>query len=105
MADQAPEPVPEVAAELDKQSSDGKPMIDVKVYAPFHVYYEGPAYSLSAVNGVGPFDILPGHRNFLCVLVPSSLVINTPDKGEKKIKISRALMYVKADHVSVFVDV
>jgi F0F1-type ATP synthase epsilon subunit len=82
----------------------GKPTMAVKVYAPFKVYFEGNAHSLSAVNATGPFDILPRHHNFLCMLVPCNLVIETPD-GEKTVKINRALMHVKADRVVVFVDV
>lgn len=85
-------------------SGHGKPTMEVKVYAPFKVYYEGAGFSVSAVNATGPFDILPRHHNFLCMLVPCELKIQTPD-GEKKIKIHRALMHVKADRVVVFVDV
>lgn len=81
-----------------------KPTMAVKVYAPFKVYFEGDAYSISAVNDVGPFDILPRHRNFLCMLVPCTLTIQT-QSGQQSVKIARALMHVKADRVSVFVDV
>jgi F0F1-type ATP synthase epsilon subunit len=81
-----------------------KPKVTVKVYAPFKVYFEGEAHALSAVNEVGPFDILPGHRNFLCMLVPCNLAVHTPS-GKQNIKISRALMHVKANHITVFVDV
>lgn len=83
----------------------GEPIIDVKVYAPFKVYFEGPARSVSAVNRVGPFDILPRHRNFLCMLVPCDLSVQTPDGKKKTFKIRKALMHVKADRVVVFVDV
>ena len=76
----------------------------VKVYAPFKIYYEGEAYSISAVNETGPFDILPKHHNFLCMLVPCTLTIETPN-GTQTVKISRALMHVKAERVVVFVDV
>ncbi len=83
----------------------GKPTMEVKVYAPFQVYFEGDAYSVSAENATGPFDILPKHHNFLCMLVPCSLVVQ-PVKGDKKtIKIHRALMHVKANRVVVFMDV
>lgn len=82
----------------------GKPTMAVKVYAPFKVYFEGDAYSVSAINDVGPFDILPHHHNFLCMLVPCTLSIETPS-GRKTVKIHRALMHVKADRVVVFVDV
>jgi F0F1-type ATP synthase epsilon subunit len=94
------------ASEVEQlvQSHDSKPTIAIKVYAPFKVYYEGNGYSISAVNGIGPFDILPKHHNFLCMLVPCNLVIESPE-GQKIIKISRALMHVKANRVVVFVDV
>lgn len=81
-----------------------KPTIAVKVYAPFKVYFEGEAYSLSAVNGTGPFDILPKHHNFLCMLVPCTLTIQSP-QGPQSIKVNRALMHVKANRVVVFMDV
>lgn len=81
-----------------------KPTMAVKVFAPFQVYYEGDAYSVSATNEVGPFDILPRHRNFICRLLPGTLAIQTPD-GPKLVTLSRALMHVKADRVVVFVDV
>ena len=101
MADEAPKTDAAPAAPVET----GKPKMSVKVYAPFEVYFEGEAFSISAVNAVGPFDVLPHHHNFLCMLVPSSLVIR-PVEGEKKtIKVSRALMHVKAERVVVFVDV
>ncbi len=101
-------------ADIEQQSDDlqadaptkkgGRPTMSVKVYAPFQVYFEGDAYSVSAENATGPFDILPRHRNFLCMLVPCVLTVSSP-VGEKQIKVHRALMHVKADHVAVFMDV
>lgn len=82
-----------------------KPTMSVKVYAPFQVYFEGEALSVSAVNGTGPFDILPRHRNFLCMLVPCMLTVQPVDGPVRSIKIHRALMHVKADSVAVFMDV
>jgi len=83
----------------------GTPTMAVKVYAPFKVYFEGEAYSLSAVNATGPFDILPRHHNFLCMLTPCVARIKTVAGELKEIKIHRALMHVKADSVVVFMDV
>ncbi|MET0979950.1 MAG: hypothetical protein ABWX90_01690 [Candidatus Saccharimonadales bacterium] len=103
MADEAVAPE-ENAPEQATKAHGGKPTIAIKVYAPFKIYYEGDGFSVSAVNETGPFDILPGHHNFLCMLVPCNLVIQTSD-GQKDIKISRALMHVNADRVVVFVDV
>lgn len=81
-----------------------KPTMAVKVYASTKVYFDDVAYGVSAMNEVGPFDILPHHRNFLCMLVPCNLVVHALD-GDKTIRISRALMHVKADRVAVFLNV
>ena len=100
----ADEHTPAAADDAQPAPSTAKPTIAVKVYAPFKVYFEGDAYSVSASNASGPFDILPRHHNFLCMLVPCNLTVEAPT-GKKTIKISRALMHVKADRVVVFVDV
>jgi F0F1-type ATP synthase epsilon subunit len=92
------------AANANKSLANGKPVMGVKVYAPFKVYYEGEAHSLTAVNETGPFDILPHHHNFICMLLPCDLIVETPH-GQQTIKISRALMHVKAEQVTIFVDV
>ena len=104
MADEPSAPVATPEAEQVQAPSNGKRTMAVKVYAPFKIYFEGEAYSISAVNAIGPFDILPRHHNFLCMLVPCTLRIETAN-GTQNIKVSRALMHVKADRVSVFVDV
>ena len=85
--------------------SNGKPTMAVKVYAPFKVYFEGEALSVSAVNATGPFDILPHHHNFLCMLVPCVIKVVAADGTTKEIKAHRALMHVKSDSVVVFMDV
>ena len=79
-------------------------MMEIKVYSPYQVYFDEQAYSISAVNDTGPFDILKGHHRFLTLLVPCEMVIRA-EKGEEKIKISRGVMYVKEDKVTVFLDV
>lgn len=104
MADEAVTPEA-TTPEQTTQAHGGKPTMAVKVYAPFQVYFEGDAFSVSAENATGPFDILPHHHQFLCMLVPCSLTIQSVEGGKKTIKIHRAVMHVKADRVVVFVDV
>ncbi len=78
--------------------------MNVKVYSPFQTYFDGPAYSISAINDTGPFDVLPKHHNFLTLLGACKLTIQT-QQGERSIQISRGMMHVKADQVIVFLDV
>lgn len=79
--------------------------MEVKVYSPFRDYYDGLAFSLSAVNDTGPFDILPEHHNFISLLNACDLVVRTVNNGDQKIRISGGLIHVKADKVIVFLDV
>lgn len=101
---QAPE-VAEDKQPIEAAQKGEKPSMDVKVYAPFQIYFEGEAFSVSATNATGPFDILPKHKNFLCMLVPCTLTVQPVEGPAKSIKIHRALMHVKADRVVVFMDV
>ncbi len=76
----------------------------VKVYAPFKVYFDGLAHSISAVNDTGPFDILPQHHNFMTLINAGEVIVRT-DNGEEKFNITHGIMHVKADDVVVFLDV
>lgn len=76
----------------------------VKVYAPFKVYYDGLAESISAENATGPFDILATHHNFMTLLSPCEIIVRNGNQ-EEKVKITRGIMHVKKDEVIVFLDV
>jgi len=79
--------------------------MQVKVHSPFKDYFEGMAFSISAENATGPFDILPRHHNFISLLTPCEMIIRTVKSGEQRIKISGGIMHVKADKVIVFLDI
>lgn len=90
-------------------AKNAKPTMRIKVYSPFRTYFEDDGYSISGINGTGPFDILPHHHNFMTLLNPCDLSIQTTGKNNmppfQKIRISGGLMHVKADKVTVFLDV
>lgn len=85
-------------------AADATPVMHVKIYAPFRVYFDAAAYSLSGENATGPFDILPHHHNFITLLPAGDLLLRT-ETGEQRIKIAGGVMHVKADQVTVFLDV
>ena len=93
------------ASEYSRVEAGGKLSMYVRVYSPFREYYDGQAFSISAVNATGPFDILPRHHNFISLLDPCDIVIRTVDKGDRRIRIGGGLMHVKADQTIVFLDV
>lgn len=79
--------------------------LKVVVASPFNVYYDSDAFSISAVNETGPFDILPKHHNFICLLKPCELAIRTTTGQIQNISINGGLMHVKRDQVNVFLDI
>jgi F-type H+-transporting ATPase subunit epsilon len=81
-----------------------KPELKILVISPQRRIYEGPAVSITAKNKVGPFDVLAGHANFFSLLTASNVVV---DIGTQKLKfpINRGLLKVKANTVTLFVDI
>lgn len=94
----------EDAKKLSTQKGD-KLTMEVKIASPFTSYFSGQAFSLSAVNATGPFDILPKHHNFISLLEPCTLVIRATSGLEQKIDIAGGLLHVKSDITSVFLDI
>lgn len=91
------------ATSVQKTTVDNKSM-HVKVHAPYKVYYDGPAQSISAVNDTGPFDVLGKHHNFMSILGECDLVVRNGEE-EEKISIQRGILHVKQNEVIVFLDV
>jgi len=80
-------------------------IMKVKIYAPFKVYYDGVANSVTATNRIGPFDILQGHHNFISLLLPGDIIVRVDGKEDFKMRINRGFIHVKADEVKVFLDI
>ena len=89
----------------DEKKSTEQPVMHIKVYSPFKVYFDEDGYSISAINATGPFDILPHHHNFLTLLDAGEMLIHPVRGIDQKIRISGGLMHVKADRVTVFLDI
>ena len=116
MADEKPAaatPAPKETAKPAGDSKAGKEgsakldvdSIYVKVYSPYQTYYDGEAKSISAENDTGPFDILPKHHNFMTLVNEGEVVIRSEGQEDQKIRISRGVMHVRSNKVTLFLDV
>jgi F-type H+-transporting ATPase subunit epsilon len=85
------------------KQSQNLPNLTVIARAPFNVYYEGPAQSLTAVNKVGQFDILPGHADFFSMLRPGEIIIETASEPIN-FTISNGIIAVRDNEVMLFVN-
>lgn len=72
--------------------------------APFHVYYDGEANSISGENPVGKFSVLPGHADFFSMLTPGPVEI-IDDETVTSFNLESGLITVKQNEVYLFVNV
>lgn len=79
--------------------------VQIKIYSPSKVYFDGPAYSLSAVNDTGPFDVLAEHKNFISLIKPCDIRVRKPDNIDFVLPVSRGVLHVKKDKILVFLDI
>lgn len=77
--------------------------LNVIARAPFQLYFEGQANSITAANKVGKFDILPGHADFFSLINPGQVIIGT-DSEEINIPISNGIICVNGDEVMLFLN-
>ena len=80
-------------------------LLTVKVFSEFKTYFEGKAVSVTSKNPTGPFDILPGHANFITLLNEGNLKISRPNGEQFQTPIERGVMHVNSDFVTVFLGV
>lgn len=90
---------------VDESDIESGKNMTVKVYSPYKVYFDGLALSVSAESKTGEFDILPKHHNFITLLEPCDLTIRVEGQDDEVIPITGGIMHVKADQVTVFLDI
>lgn len=72
--------------------------------APFKVYYEGDATSVSGANRIGPFDVLPGHADFFSVMSPGEVTIETGGAEPVKFDINNGIVTARDNQVMMFLN-
>jgi F0F1-type ATP synthase epsilon subunit len=89
----------------DGTKKDRSGQLKIKIYAPFKTYYDSYAESITAENDTGVFDVLLGHKNFLTLLNPCDITVRSKGVEPEVFPISRGIMHVEHDKVTVFLDV
>ena len=68
------------------------------------VYYNDFCDIVSSTNEVGPFDILPFHTNFVC-LIKDYTHVYVGDSKILDLKIASGILKVEDNRVSIYLDV
>lgn len=79
-------------------------MLFVEVRNPDTRLYSGPAIAVSALNDIGPFDVLPAHENFISIIA-NKLIIFVDKKQKKEILLQKAVLKAKNNKVEVFIGI
>lgn len=68
------------------------------------VFFNDYCDAVSSTNVVGPFDILPYHTNFIC-MITDYLHVYEGEAKKVDMKISQGILKVQDNRVLVFLDV
>ena len=83
---------------------DADAKLRVIARAPFEVYYEGDATSVSGANPVGPFDVLPGHADFFSIMSPGEIIIDTGAAEPLRFDINNGIITARDNEVMLFLN-
>lgn len=66
-------------------------------------HFEGKATAVSCVDDKGPFDVLPGHQNFIAII--KYHVVVTMEKEKKNFLIDSGIIKVSENIVYIFLGI
>ena len=79
-------------------------LLKVRVISPRQDLFAGQALSVSSVNSVGPFDILPEHAKFVTLVENQKVVLRLVDKTIKEFSFGLAIIHVHENQVNIFIN-
>lgn len=68
-----------------------------------NILYDSDVRAISALNGKGPFDVLPNHANFICVIEKYVLIHEITGKNNQ-MKIEIGVMHVHEGAVEIYLS-
>ncbi len=91
---------------MDQKSINTK---ELNVDILWHSYtrdpdFHGRAYSVTAENNLGPFDILPQHANLIS-LIQKKIIVKTKEGKEVNYQFRNGVMEVSGNVVKVFLGI
>lgn len=79
-------------------------LLAVRIVSPKEDVFSGEALSVSSVNSVGPFDILPEHAKFVTLIEKQKVVVVLPDRSKKEYNFDLAIVHVLDNQVNVYIN-
>jgi F0F1-type ATP synthase epsilon subunit len=76
--------------------------ITVTIMTPFEIVWAGNAFSISASNSEGVFDVLPDHARFLTLIDEKPVVIHTENGESKTYFFSNAVLFFHDNSARIY---
>jgi F0F1-type ATP synthase epsilon subunit len=86
----------------DDQLKSGK--LNLTVKSASKIFYQGEVAAVSFKNKLGPFDILPNHKNLLALVV-EKMTIYLDEKRTVDLPMTRGVVKVANNVVTVYVGI
>ena len=87
----------------DKENVDKvKNILEVKVIESEKTLYSGKAKSITSINDVGRFDVLPSHQSFISIII-GTIVIETEDREKIQLKIGQGILKCVKNKVEILI--
>ena len=83
---------------------DNNKLLSVTVKGPIKQEFQGEAISVTSLNKVGKFDVLPFHANFI-TLIREYVIIEQQDKKKITFPLQSGIMKVFEDKVNILIGV
>lgn len=75
----------------------------VSARTPGKVIYDGECMAVSAQNTIGPFDVLPGHGNFITNINGTIIIHNLNKKDKIEYPVQMGIMRVHQNTVHLYI--
>jgi len=89
---------------MDEQAQSSS-FLTLTIITPETILFEGFVGGISSVNDKGPFDIIPYHENFICVIKDRIVLYDRKRKEIKKMELQTGLLEVIENKVSIYLGI
>lgn len=88
---------------MKQEMSDVPNNLIVTARTPGKVLYEGECMAVTAQNTIGPFDVLPGHGNFITNINGSITIHHLNKKDKIEYPVQMGIIRVKQNKVQLYI--
>lgn len=83
----------------------GSPFLTLTIITPEAVIFEGKVGGISSRNDTGPFDVIPYHENFICVIKDEIVLYDMNRREINRMNLQTGLLEVVENKVIIYLGI